>query len=293
MSTQDFSCGSISGYYTILRQNDGVISKGFTPATFTLNGGQQYAVEVQDYGAYAFDHWKDTQSTTRNRQVSIAADTIVTAIYKNLNNPSATGPCSISSPPSNDADFSISASPSAVTVLQAGSSSSTIAIASLNDFSSAVSLSASSISGVTATFSANPITPASNGQARSVLVISASPSAAPGIYQLTVTGSSGSLSHSTTMSITIGQQQKSTKINVNTADSAGNPIFGYYTTLWQNGNVVQTAFSPAEFAVNNGETYQVAVADYGSYVFDHWSDGSTDRFHSVIAGDSLTAVYRK
>ncbi|AFU57659.1 hypothetical protein Ngar_c07160 [Candidatus Nitrososphaera gargensis Ga9.2] len=36
----------------------------------------------------------------------------------------------------------------------------------------------------------------------------------------------------------------------------------------------------------------MAVADYGSYVFDHWSDGSTNRFHDAAAGDSLMAVYR-
>ena len=85
--------------------------------------------------------------------------------------------------------------------------------------------------------------------------------------------------------------ETSGEISVTTVDSSGNQIYGYYTTLSQNGNVIQTAFSPAEFTVNSGETYQVAVADYGQYAFDHWSDGSYDRFHNAEAGESLTAVY--
>lgn len=64
--------------------------------------------------------------------------------------------------------------------------------------------------------------------------------------------------------------------------------------LWlkSNRNVIQTVLSPVEFAVNSGEMYQVAVADYGQHVFDHWSeDGNTNRFHNAEAGDGLTAVY--
>jgi hypothetical protein len=81
-------------------------------------------------------------------------------------------------------------------------------------------------------------------------------------------------------------------ISVSTVDSNNNPINGYYTTIWQNGVQLQSGFSPYRFIVNDGQSYQVAVADYGSYVLDHWSDRSHNRFHNAQVGDTLTAIYR-
>jgi hypothetical protein len=85
-------------------------------------------------------------------------------------------------------------------------------------------------------------------------------------------------------------------INVSTMNSAGGSIVGYYTTLWQNGVQLQACFSPCSFTVNNGQTYQVAVADYGNGMFNHWSDGTHARFYTVVvpgssAAISLIAVY--
>ena len=65
---------------------------------------------------------------------------------------------------------------------------------------------------------------------------------------------------------------------------------GYYTTLWQNGNQLASCFSPCQFAVNNGQTYQIAVADYGSEYFAHWQDGSTSRFYTVNVPSTSTAI---
>jgi hypothetical protein len=180
----------INGYYTILYDSNGNVAQtGFTPATFDLTSGQQYTVEVQDYGSYYFNYWQDDSSTNRDRTFT-ATDSaqMLTAVYSTSPN---------AAPPDNN-----------------------------------------------------------NNEEEEE------------------------------------PQQTTGIISVTTTDSAGNQIYGYYTTLSENGNVVQTAFSPAEFTVNSGQTYQVAVADYGQYVFDHWSDGSTDRLHNAKAGDRLTAVYR-
>ena len=101
-------------------------------------------------------------------------------------------------------DFSVSASPSSVTVVQGGSSPSTITVGSLNGFSSAVSLSATGQpGGVTASFSPASVTPPANGSAPSTLTLSASVSAAVGTYTVTATGTSGSTSHSATITLTI------------------------------------------------------------------------------------------
>jgi hypothetical protein len=67
----------------------------FTPATFSLffiysDGCKQfgetctnsYAVSVGDYGACIFNHWQDTGSTNRMRDVSVSPPASVTAVYR-------------------------------------------------------------------------------------------------------------------------------------------------------------------------------------------------------------------
>jgi hypothetical protein len=66
-------------------------------------------------------------------------------------------------------------------------------------------------------------------------------------------------------------------IFVSTVNSSNAPIAGIYTTLWQNGVLAQSCFSSCQFVVGNGQTYQVAVADWGNYSFNHWTGGSTGR----------------
>ena len=86
-------------------------------------------------------------------------------------------------------------------------------------------------------------------------------------------------------------------IYVTTVNSLGSPITGYYTTLWQNNAQIQYCFSPCSFSVSNGQTYSVAVSDYGGENFNHWSDGTTSRFYTMVMGSnstvvSLTAYYK-
>jgi Viral BACON domain len=95
-------------------------------------------------------------------------------------------------------DFSLSASPSSVTITQGSSGTSMISIAPLNGFNSSVSLSIPGLpSGVTAVFS-----PAST-MGTSTLTLSASSAAASLTVGLTVTGTSGSLTHTTTVNLTV------------------------------------------------------------------------------------------
>jgi subtilase family serine protease len=100
--------------------------------------------------------------------------------------------------------FSVSASPTSVTVTQGASGTSTITVTSTGGFDSATTLSASGLpSGVTATFSTNPVTPPANGSATSTLTLTASSSATVGTATVTITGTSGSTSHSTTIALTV------------------------------------------------------------------------------------------
>ncbi len=92
-----------------------------------------------------------------------------------------------------------------------------------------------------------------------------------------------------------GQASTGSTVSVSTVNTAGAEVTGFYIALGQNGQQIQSAYSPAQFTVNSSQTYQVTAEDYGGYVFDHWSDGTTSRVHLVTAGpgaSTLTAVYR-
>ena len=117
--------------------------------------------------------------------------------------------------------FSVSASPTSVTVTQGSSGTSTITITSTGGFDSATTLSASGLpSGVTASFSTNPVTPPANGSATSTLTLTASSSATVGTATVTITGTSGSTSHSTAISLTVNASSSSPNFTLSLSPSS-------------------------------------------------------------------------
>ena len=101
-------------------------------------------------------------------------------------------------------NFSLSASPTSLTITQGSSGASTITIKSTGSFNFATTLSATGLpSGVTATFSTNPVTPPGNGGTTSTLTLTASSSATTGTAALTITGVSGSITQTTTIALTV------------------------------------------------------------------------------------------
>ena len=107
-------------------------------------------------------------------------------------------------------DYSLSASPSSLTVKQGTSGSSTITVTPSGGFTGSVSLSNSALpSGVTASFGTNPTT------STSVLTFTASSTATVGTSTITVTGTSGTLSHTTTISLTISSSATTQNLIVN------------------------------------------------------------------------------
>jgi hypothetical protein len=94
--------------------------------------------------------------------------------------------------------FTLSASPSSVSIAQGSNGSSTITVNSLSGFNGTVNLSASGLpSGVTASFN-----PASTSGA-STLTFTAGANAATGTVSVTITGTCANLSTTTTISVTI------------------------------------------------------------------------------------------
>jgi hypothetical protein len=58
--------------------------------------------------------------------------------------------------------------------------------------------------GITTSFTPDPVTPASYGSASSTLVVSIGPAVTPATYRIDVTGTSGTLTHSVSMNVTVG-----------------------------------------------------------------------------------------
>ncbi len=101
-------------------------------------------------------------------------------------------------------DFAISASPTTLTIAKGDSATSTITISSFNGFSKSVELTVSGEPiGATATLDPTHVTPTADGATTSTLTITVAETAAPGTYELTLTGKSNALQHNATLSLEI------------------------------------------------------------------------------------------
>ncbi|HZR27441.1 MAG TPA: thaumatin family protein [Terriglobales bacterium] len=96
-------------------------------------------------------------------------------------------------------DFTISATPSSQSVVQGKSASYTVSVNPLNGFNGSVALGISGLpSGASASFN-----PASISSGTSVLTVTTASATPAGTYTLTVKGTSGSLSHSANVTLTV------------------------------------------------------------------------------------------
>ncbi len=100
-------------------------------------------------------------------------------------------------------DFSVALTSSSLVLVQGSSGSVGLIVTSLSNFASPVTMSISAINGVGGSFTDNPITPTPGGTATSTLDIFVPGNIPVGNYTITVTGTSGSLSHSTTLALTV------------------------------------------------------------------------------------------
>jgi hypothetical protein len=101
-------------------------------------------------------------------------------------------------------DFSVSCSPSSLSVAQGGNGSSTCTVSSTNGFNSAVALSCSGQpAGVTCGFAPSSVTPPANGSANSALTVSVAGTVTPGTYNFTAQGVSGATTRTSPISLTV------------------------------------------------------------------------------------------
>jgi uncharacterized membrane protein len=98
-------------------------------------------------------------------------------------------------------DFSLSATPTSQTVVHGNGTSYTVTLTPSGGFAGNVTLSLGALpAGVNATFSTNPIL---NGSGTSTLTVTTTSSTTLGTYTLKITGTSGSLTHSTSVTLIV------------------------------------------------------------------------------------------
>jgi len=101
-------------------------------------------------------------------------------------------------------DFTVSASPSSLSVVQGASGTSTATVASLNGFSAGVSLSCTGLpAGATCAFVPASVTPPANGSDTSGLTLSVDAGVAPGSYPFSVVGTNGASTRSAPLALTV------------------------------------------------------------------------------------------
>jgi Spherulation-specific family 4 len=89
--------------------------------------------------------------------------------------------------------------------------------------------------------------------------------------------------------------QTSVPLSVGSADTRGTPILGLWTSIKStNGSVVFSGYTPLTHSVHSSADYVVSISDSGSFVFDHWSDLSTNPnvTLTVTQGTILTAYFK-
>ncbi|HZS27132.1 MAG TPA: hypothetical protein VFB76_07865 [Candidatus Angelobacter sp.] len=167
-------------------------------------------------------------------------------------------------------DFSLSASPSSVSVAQGGSKTATISTTVSGGFNSAISLSASGLpAGVTAAFS--PASIAALGSGSSTLTFTASSTATTGTSTITIKATGGGVTHTATVSLTITTGGTTTQI-------LGNPGF-------ENGST-----NPAPWSVTSGVINNSASEPPHAGSWDAWLDGyGTTHTDTVLQTISIPA----
>ena len=102
IATQDMDGNPLFGFFTYAYEHQSTpnpinSSKRFTPAQYTLNNQDEYAISVSYYGNWQFDHWLDTNSSlggaspfadqagkSTTRMISITSNTTITAVYRDV-----------------------------------------------------------------------------------------------------------------------------------------------------------------------------------------------------------------
>jgi kumamolisin len=184
-----FAAPMWAGYIALVNQQlaeNGKSTIGFiNPTIYAQNLTSSYSTDFHDI-----------TSGTSGSYSAVTGYDLVTG----WGSPKGVGLINALAPTSGSATFTISSSPSSLSVAQGAAGSSTISTTTLNGFSSSIALSASGQpAGVAVAFGTNPI----NGSGSSSMGVTVGSTAVPGTYPITVTGTGGGVIQSATVSLTV------------------------------------------------------------------------------------------
>ena len=173
-------------------------------------------------------------------------------------------------------NFSISAAPTAVSVVQGNSGSSTVSTAISNGFNSSIALSASGQpSGATVSFSPSSI--AAPGSGSSTMSIAVGAATAVGTYAITVTGSGGSLTRTTTVNLTV------TTTAPPPQQLLGNPGF-------ENGSASPAPWTPTAGVIDSSASQPAHSGTWKAWLDGYGSSHTDSVFQQVTIPSTATTA---
>ena len=172
------------------------------------------------------------------------------------------------------ADFTIAAAPSALSVVQGTSSTSTISTSISGSFNSAISLSASGLpAGASASFSPSSIAAPGSGSSTATIITSATTPA--GTYPVTITGSGGGTTHTASITLTVtasggGGTEAIVDGGFESATVTGNSAPGWTGTTNISGDI-PTGYATAPRPEGRGAATSLLWFYAGTRTFTHAS----------------------
>src|SRR5467141_168602 len=201
-------------------------------------------------------------------------------------------------------DFSVSTNPTSLSLFAGTSSSSTVITSAISGFAGSVALS-STVSSAGVSVSLNPSTVnVAGGTANSTLLVSTTKNTPPGSYAVTVKGTSGAISHSTTLTVSVTTCSGCTRdFNVTITPSfvaldlgasksstaVVKSIFGFTGTITLAASVSQTglacSLSPTSVSlgVSANSTLTCNGSNSGGYIVTVVARNATGWQHSATA----------
>ncbi len=187
-------------------------------------------------------------------------------------------------PPPPAPDFSISVTPSSVTVTQSDTNSTAVSITPENGFTGTVTV---TLTGVPSDITTNPVSPftVTSGQPISI-IFGAAPNASTGNFSLSALGTSGSLSHSSPLALTIqaGVVQNlshTTYLRTDTVGLLDNPVGEphrrhiIYDSAGQRFFAANQAMNRVDVLSGSGNSVMAAIDAPGATSLDLSTDGAT------------------
>ncbi len=186
-------------------------------------------------------------------------------------------------PPPPSPSFTLAANPSSLSVTQGGSATATISVFPSGGFSGAVAFSTTGApNGVAATF--NP----SSSTASTALTLAASASAPIGTNVFTITGTSGALSATTALALTINAAPSGSGAATIAGKAAGSPPWYYEDDLDLSTPAQITALTVTISVPATNVTYNGAYNTFGGQIVQSYISGSNFVFSfKLSAGQTI------